>query len=240
MVKSMFSNASILTFRSGFILLLLIFCCSIDSGLLAQSGAAEPDPARFEQEIDAFASWDARNSSPENAILFVGSSSIRFWDTAEAFPNYPVINRGFGGSHISDVLHYYDRVIGRFDPSLIVFYCGENDIASGLVQEKVFNDYQTLLSQINQSFPDVDFLYVSIKPSSSRLEHTDRFEAFNQRVKEYNQTSDQLHYIDLASVLTGEDGQPDDALFVNDRLHLNEDGYQLWNEKMQEFLSDFW
>lgn len=224
---------------SRFLLLLMVFLGTMCSDLLAQTGATEPDPARFEQEIETFANWDAKNSSPENAILFVGSSSIRFWDTAEAFPGYPVINRGFGGSHISDVLHYYDRVIGRFDPSLIVFYCGENDIASGLDQEKVFDDYLTLLSQINQSFPDVDFLFVSIKPSNNRLEHTEKFEAFNKRVKEYNQSSDQLHYIDLASLLTGDDGRPDDSLFVSDRLHLNEDGYQLWNEKMTEFLSDF-
>lgn len=239
MTNSMLSKASVLSFRSGIFLLLLILCCSIDSELLAQTSQSEPDPNRFEQEIETFANWDAKNSSPENAILFVGSSSIRFWDTAEAFPTYPVINRGFGGSHISDVLHYYDRVIGRFDPSLIIFYCGENDIASGLDQEKVFDDYQTLLSQINQSFPDVDFLYVSIKPSNSRLDFTDRFKAFNQRVKAHNQSSDWLHYIDLASVLTGGDDQPDDSFFVDDRLHLNEKGYQLWNEKMTEFLSDF-
>ena len=240
MINSVLSKASLLTFRSGFLLLLLLFCCSINSELLAQTNTTEPDPARFEQEIENFAIWDAKNSSPENAVLFVGSSSIRFWNTAEAFPTYPVINRGFGGSHISDILYYYERVIGRFDPSLIVFYCGENDIASGLDQEKVFDDYLTLLSQINQSFPDTDFLYVSIKPSSSRLEHTKRFEAFNQRVKAHNQSSDQLHYIDLGSVLTGDDDRPDDSLFVSDRLHLNEDGYRLWNEKMREFLSDFW
>jgi lysophospholipase L1-like esterase len=199
--------------------------------------ADTPDPTRFEQEIDAFASWDAKNSSPDNALLFVGSSSIRFWDTAEAFQGYPVINRGFGGSHITDVLYYFDRVISRFDPSLIIFYCGENDIASGLDPDDVFDDYTELLARVGQAFPDADFLYVSIKPSNSRTEYSDAFDSFNRRVESYNETKHRLHYIDLASPLTMSDGQPDDSLFVDDRLHLNEEGYRQWNEKMWEFLS---
>ena len=173
-----------------------------DQGLLAQ--ADRPDPTRFEQEIEAFASWDAKNSSPDDALLFVGSSSIRFWDTAEAFPGDPVINRGFGGSHISDVLYYFDRVIDRFDPSLIIFYCGENDIASGLNPDDVFDDYTELLARISQAFPDADFLYVSIKPSSSRIEYSEISTHLTGVFKAYNDTRSKLHYIDLASLLTNE------------------------------------
>jgi|SRR6056297_434944 len=223
---------------SRFKLLLLIFLGTMFSEVMAQADTSEPDPARFEEEIEAFAGWDAKNSSPKDALLFVGSSSIRFWNTAEAFPGYPVINRGFGGAHISDVLYYFDRVIGRFDPSLIIFYCGENDIASGLDPDKVFDDYTELLARIGQAFPDTDFLYVSIKPSNSRIEYSDEFETFNRRVESYNETKSRLHYIDLASPLTTSDGQPDDSLFVDDQLHLNEDGYLHWNEKMRKFLSE--
>lgn len=223
---------------SRFLLLLIVLLGTMCTGLLAQVDTTEPDPTRFELEIGTFASWDAKNSSPENAVLFVGSSSIRFWETAEAFPDYPVINRGFGGSHISDVLYYYDRLIGRFDPSMIILYCGENDIASGLDSGKVFDDYTELLSRIGQSFPDAEIVYISIKPSGSRQEYTERFEAFNQRVKTFNETTDRLHYIDLASPLTFDDGRPDNSLFMDDRLHLNADGYRLWNEKMREFLTE--
>lgn len=236
MTYSSFTNSSLLALRSGIILVLLLLFSATGSGLLAQTDT--PDPARFEQEIDAFANWDAKNSSPEDALLFVGSSSIGFWDSAEAFPGYPVINRGFGGSHITDVLYYFDRVIGRFDPSLIVFYCGENDIASGLDSDLVFNDFTELLTQIDEAFPDTDFLYVSIKPSNSRLEHTDRFEAFNKRVETFMKTQNRLHYIDLASPLIGDNGLPDDTFFVDDRLHLNSEGYRLWNEKIRTFLAE--
>ncbi|HKK45627.1 MAG TPA: hypothetical protein VJ964_08900, partial [Balneolaceae bacterium] len=108
---------------------LFVFLFVIQGISKAQAPVKDPDPQRFQQEIDNFKLWDAKNSYPNQAILFVGSSSIRFWKSHDAFPNYPVINRGFGGAHISDVQHYYRQVIGKYHPSIIVFYCGDNDIA---------------------------------------------------------------------------------------------------------------
>lgn len=217
----------------------LVFYLTLTSlSVKAQDRSGVPDPLRFEKEIRSFEQWDAKNSAPDRAVLFVGSSSIRFWNTAEAFPGYPVINRGFGGSHITDVLFYYKRLIGRFDPSLIVFYCGENDIYSGQSTQRVFNDYLELLDRISNDFPDAHFLYVSIKPSSSRLEHSERFAEFNRMVEEYNQSNEVLHYIDLASPLTNANGRPDDSLFVDDRLHLNEKGYELWTDRLSGFLDE--
>ena len=195
-----------------------------------------PDPLRFEQEIAEFVQWDAKNSSPVDAILFTGSSSIRFWDTAQAFSDRTVINRGFGGSHISDMLFYYERIIGRFSPSLIVLYCGENDIASGAALFHVFEDYLELIELIRQDFPDIPVLYISIKPSSSRIEHTERFAAFNRMVQSHNRSNPDLYYIDLATSLT-RNGSPDDSYFIDDLLHLNNRGYELWNERLSAFLS---
>lgn len=203
--------------------------------LHAQNRPGTPDPLRFEQEIAGFEQWDAKNSSPENSILFVGSSSIRFWNSAEAFPGYTVINRGFGGSHITDLIYYYDRIIDRFSPSLIVFYCGENDIASGLALHHVFDDYLEFLNRVKQDFNDLHFIFISIKPSNSRLEHSERFTAFNRMVQAHNRADPTLHYIDLASPLV-RNGGPDNNYFVEDQLHLNERGYELWNERLTAFL----
>ena len=92
---------------------------------------ADPDPNRFAAEIKAFAEWDSRNAVPADPVLFVGSSSIRLWRTHESFPDLPVVNRGFGGSQVSDLLHFADRVVFPYKPSVIVFYAGDNDLAAG-------------------------------------------------------------------------------------------------------------
>lgn len=199
-----------------------------------QNGA--PDPLRFEEEIAEFEAWDAKNTSPDNALLFTGSSSIRFWKSAESFPGYSVINRGFGGSQISDMLHYYDQIIGRYSPSLIILYSGENDIASGKAIYHVFEDYLALLERISRDFPQTPVLFISIKSSSSRADQTERFAAFNRMIEAHSRTSRTLYYADLSSTLT-KNGRPDDSYFREDLLHLNERGYELWNERLGAFLA---
>ena len=82
----------------------LVFITVLCFSLETYADSPDPDPERFAKDIKTFAVWDSKNTFPENAILFVGSSSVRYWSTATAFPDRPIINRGFGGSEISDVI----------------------------------------------------------------------------------------------------------------------------------------
>ena len=188
-----------------------------------------PDPLRFEEEIETFRQWDRKNSYPEDAVLFVGSSSIRMWETAAAFPSLPVINRGFGGAVITDLQYYYGDTIGKYHPELVVFYTGDNDVAEGLSAAEVFEDYREIVVRILEDHPGVRFLYIPIKPSSSRWHLWEEMQEVNRRVRAYNGRNDRLYYVDLATPLIGEDGRPDDSLFLDDRLHLNDQGYAVWN-----------
>lgn len=207
-------------------LLFLVFATGIAQ---AQKPVKDPDPHRYQNEIDAFKQWDAKNSYPAHAVLFVGSSSIRFWKSHDGFPSLPIINRGFGGSHISDVQYYYDQVIYKYRPAMIVFYCGDNDIAANKPVEQVVGDYKELTDRILHDFPDIVFIYLPIKPSSSRWQYWPKMAETNRRIKEYNSHNSHLLYIDTATPLLGKDGRPDDSLFRTDHLHLNAKGYAIWN-----------
>lgn len=222
--------------KRSLLVLLLILCTSCFTASAQHETVDDPDPLRFEEQIEQFETWDKRNSFPSDAILFVGSSSIRLWETALAFPGMPVINRGFGGSQTSDVRHYYESVIGKYDPALIVFYEGDNDIASGKPVEQVFHDYRQLVERILNDQPGVDFLYIPIKPSSSRWDYWPEMSEVNQLIKDYNSNSEQLHYVDLATPILNADGKPDDSLFLDDQLHLNKHGYETWNEVIRPVL----
>lgn len=200
---------------------------TISTSAFSQTEA--PDPIRFKKMIDNFEQWDLKNSYPEDAVLFVGSSSIRLWETADAFPDFPVINRGFGGSVIPDVLHFYEQTIDKYDPNIVVFYTGDNDIATGMSTEAVFSNYKKIVGRILNDHPDVLFIYIPIKPSSSRWDLWTKMKEVNQQVQKYNRQSDQLFYVDLATPLLAEDGKPDDSFFLDDRLHLNKKGYAVWN-----------
>ncbi|MGM0545935.1 MAG: GDSL-type esterase/lipase family protein [Bacteroidota bacterium] len=205
-------------------------------GVLVAQPNEDPDPERFEEDIAAFEQWDLKNSFPEDAILFVGSSSIRFWETHEAFPKYPIINRGFGGSHISDVQHYYEQTIGKYDPSVIVFYAGDNDVADDKPVSQVVGDYKELVNRVMDDFQDAKFVYVPIKPSASRWEYWQKMDEVNQQIKAFNKKNDRLYYVDLATPLLAENGEPDDSYYVEDQLHLSDAGYEVWDKIMSQEL----
>jgi lysophospholipase L1-like esterase len=201
----------------------------------AYADAPDPNPGRFAKDIETFAVWDSKNSFPENAILFVGSSSVRFWPTATAFPGKPIINRGFGGSEMSDVIHFYDQVIKPYAPTKIFLYAGDNDIGRGKMADQVLEDYKELVAMVRSDFPKVDLIYISIKPSKLRWDKWPQMVEANRMVREYAESHPNLGYADLATPLLDADGNPRDV-FVDDGLHLNERGYFLWQQALAPHL----
>jgi len=207
----------------------------IASGIAA-ADIADPDPARFDEAIQAFVDWDSKNALPENSILFVGSSSVRLWSTAKAFPGEPIINRGFGGSELSDVIHFYEQVVRPYSPRKIFLYAGDNDIANGKSAEQVFEDYKTFVAMVREDFPDTELVFISIKPSKDRWEKWPVMVAANRMVRDYAADRPGLAYADLAGPLLGSDGLPKDV-YADDDLHLNEEGYRLWQEALAPLVS---
>ena len=190
---------------------------------------ANPDPARFAAEIAAFEAWDRQNAFPRDGILFVGSSSIRMWPTARSFPDLPVINRGFGGSHVSDVNHYVEQVVLKYRPRVVVFYAGDNDIADGKPPEQVLGDFENFVATVHRQLPDTQILYLPIKPSLLRWEKWPQMRATNVLIQQFIEKNDQLAYVDTATPMLGPDGRPRKELLLDDGLHLNAAGYRLWS-----------
>ena len=213
-------------------LYLLIFLLSLS--FLSFQGEAtvtpDPDPARFQSEIDLFVEWDQKNSHPAQAILFIGSSSIRMWLTRQAFPDFPIINRGFGGAQTSDVAHFYEQVVQPYDARVIVLYAGDNDIADGKTVAQVFEDYIELVNRILQDKPSAKFVYLPAKPSPSRFARWKEMNRLNLMIQEFNQKNPRLFYVDVASALLDSTGIPDKKYFIEDLLHLSEKGYEVWQE----------
>ncbi|MBN2376402.1 MAG: hypothetical protein JXD22_08375 [Sedimentisphaerales bacterium] len=212
--------------------------------ILAQFVSAEPNQEkkppenRWEQTIREFEKWDAKNSWPKQSVLFVGSSSIRMWATREYFPDLPLLNRGFGGSHTSDVNLFVERIVLKYKPKLIVFYCGDNDISAGKSPERVFNDYQAFVSRVHTELPKTKIIYISIKPSGSRWNLWPKMKQANEMIQKYSEENTFLYYADCATCLLTDKGEPNDVLFLKDRLHLNEKGYAKWKTALTPLLAE--
>src|SRR5687767_10541698 len=140
----------------------------------------------FAEDIAAFKKQDSAKFPSKNSILFIGSSSFTMWkDIKKSFPGYPVINRGFGGSSLPDLIRYVNDIVFPYQPKQIVIYCGENDLAASdtVTAQMVLDRFKTLFTIIRKKLPAVSVVYVSMKPSPSRYHLKEKFIAGNTAIK---------------------------------------------------------
>jgi len=205
-------------------LAILSLCAAALPAPAGEPGKADP----WEGAIQNFEKADAQNPPPKGAVLFLGSSSIVGWNLKKHFPNLAALNRGFGGSQIADSLRYVDRIVVPYAPKTIVFYAGDNDIASGKKPEEVLEDFQSLVKKVRDALPKTRILFIAIKPSLARWKLYGKMSKANDLVAEFIKSDERLQYVDVAKTMLGEDGKPRPELFVQDGLHLSAKGYELW------------
>ena len=211
---------------AGFATLGLLAFASLS---IAQDKPTPTGPERWESEIRAFEEADRAEPPEPGAVLFLGSSSIRLWETlAEDFPGVRVLNRGFGGSETADATAFVDRIVTPYRPDAIVFYEGDNDLANGKSPEQVAADFSAFVDRVRADLPDVPIGYIAIKPSPARLNLLEAGRAANEAIEAYAEDHEGITFIDVVRPMLDTDGQPRGELFRDDRLHLNAEGYTLW------------
>jgi len=215
------------------VLLFLVF------GYSSLNVIAQDQHPPFWDEIQAFKKQDAANPAPKNAILFVGSSSFRMWaDVQNAFPGYTIINRGFGGSGLPDLIRYTDDVIVPYRPKQILIYCGDNDLASSdtITAQMVVDRFKTLFTNIRKKLDNVPIAYVSIKPSPSRVKLMPKMMQANNMIKDYLTKKNKTAFIDVYHAMVDADNKPMPDIFKEDNLHMNAKGYAIWQKTIEPYL----
>ncbi len=194
---------------------------------------------RFASEINEFKKQDSLSTPPQNAILFVGSSSFRMWtDVQSDFPGYTIINRGFGGSTLPDVIRYTRDIIIPYHPKQVVIYCGDNDLAASdtVTAATVTKRFQQLFYSIRKELPKATITYVSIKPSPSRMHLMNKMKVTNARIKKFLKKQKRASYIDVFTPMLTADQKPKPEIFLKDSLHMNKEGYQIWQKAIKPYL----
>jgi len=224
------------TLRQQFFRLSILFFIFISVLSCHADQTTQPSPSYLKKMVNRFYWQDAKNSSPEKALLFVGSSSIYRWKTAQAFPDYPVINRGIPGAEIATINFIYTDLVEKYSAKTIIFYCGDNDIASGKSPEHILTDFKTFTTHLMAQTNQPTLIFLAIKPSPQRWQLWVKMVETNLKIQRYCRDSHQCTFVDTATVLLNDKGQPDKRFFAEDGLHLNGEGYQLWNKLLYSTL----
>ena len=195
--------------------------------------------AKFYNDIQAFKKKDAEKMPAKHTILFVGSSSFTKWtDVQDYFPGYPILNRGFGGSTLPDVINYATDVIFAYQPKQVVIYCGENDLASSdtVSAATVVQRVKTLVGMIRKNLGNVPVLFVSLKPSPSRSRLFPKMKEVNARVKSFLLSDKNGAFADVYTPMLDASGEPMQDIFLDDKLHMNAKGYAIWQKVLAPML----
>jgi lysophospholipase L1-like esterase len=189
----------------------------------------ENDHAQWNAEIAGFQAGDQAQPPPAGAVLFIGSSSIRMWTSlATDFPGVRTINRGFGGSEVDDATFFADRIVAPYHPRAIVMYAGDNDLQDGDSPAHVRDDFAAFVRKARSLDPAVPIAFIAIKPSVARAVLLPKIREANALVKAYAATQKDVAYLDVFTPMLGKDGRPQPSWFIEDGLHMNRSGYELW------------
>ena len=193
----------------------------------------------WEQTAAVFDAADREHAPPPGGVLFVGSSSIRLWDSLQNdFAALPVvINRGFGGSKLSDCVHHLDRLVFPYRPRLVLVYAGDNDLAAGRTADDILARFKAFAEGVHAELPETRIAFISIKPSPARAALIPEVRRANALVRDYAATLPNTEFIDVFTPMLGIDGRPRTELFREDALHLNARGYELWRTVIAPYVS---
>lgn len=223
-------------------LLTLLAATTITGNLLilpASPAQADEDkkPDRWAKDMAAFQARDAATPPPSDALLFVGSSSIRMWDLPTSWPDDRTINNGFGGSTLPDAIRHFDTLVPPYDPRAILVYSGDNDIKNGDDAATVVANFKTLHALITAAKPGVPVIFIAIKPSTARWSLWPVMKEANEAIAALEGELAHFYFADIAAPMLPADGSPPEAKwFKKDGLHLSPEGYAKWTAVVNETL----
>ena len=215
----------------------IIACLFVILVLPDQKLLFSQDPLRFTSEIAHLDSMKYDFEQGKTINLFTGSSSIRKWDSISVyFTEYQIINNGFGGSQMSDLLYYSDILILKYNPDKVFIYEGDNDLAEEKEINEIMVTAKKLVKKLRKGLSEIEIVFISAKPSLARWELKNEYIELNNAIRDYCNSKAYLTYADVWDVMLNDEGKPKGDLFVKDGLHMNEKGYDLWAKELGKYL----
>lgn len=205
--------------------------------LIMTTSIAAQDPARFADEVvDIQKKYDTLWDNSKETIVFTGSSSVRIWhDLQERFPTHQIVNSGFGGSQASDLLHYTQELILKYRPEKVFIYEGDNDIADGKSSKEIINNISSIVKKVRAQDATTEIVLIAAKPSIARWSLKRDYKRLNRNFRKLSRRDVQMNYADVWKPMLTK-GKVKEELFIEDGLHMNAQGYEIWYEALKSYV----
>ncbi|MEI8272921.1 MAG: GDSL-type esterase/lipase family protein [Paludibacter sp.] len=195
----------------------------------------------YEDEVKELERKAFPKKTKKKRVVFYGSSSLRLWDTIQNdFPEFQVINQSFGGSTLASCCWFFERLIPKTKPDILILYAGDNDLGDNRHPEEVYFYFVSMIELIKENFDELPVAFISVKNSPSRKYLEGSINYTNKIIAELiEQKYPQCTFIDInQSMLLN--NQPNPELFEPDGLHLSKAGYAVWKKEIKNnYLSRF-
>ncbi len=208
----------------------LVFLFFIIASVKAQ------DPNRYKSDVEKLYNKEYNFSFDKKLVVFAGSSSVRKWfDVQDYFPDYNLINNGFGGSHYSDLIYFYDQLILKQKPDILFIYEGDNDIANHKKPSEVAKKAGYLVAKIQKDLPETQIIIISPKPCIKRWDLRKDYEKLNKKLLKLSKKTD-VGFADVWTAMLDDKGLVLQDIFVEDGVHMNKKGYDIWGKVLTPYM----
>mgnify|MGYP006075474543 FL=1 len=192
---------------------------------------------KWEDEVKKLEDLNKKETYSNQAILFIGSSSIRRWNSIkEDLSHFEPIKRGYGGARYSDLIHFTERLVSPHNVKAVAIFVA-NDITGGtkdLSPKEVLNLAKFIVKKIRKSHENTPIFFIETTPTSKRWKVWNKISKANDLIKDFTSKKRDLFYINTRSYYIKSNGMPNDELFTEDKLHLNRAGYKIWGKIIKE------
>lgn len=205
--------------------------------IIMTTSIAAQDPARFADEVvDIQKKYDTLWDNSKETIVFTGSSSVRIWhDLQDRFPKHQIVNSGFGGSQASDLLHYTQELILKYRPEKVFIYEGDNDIADGKSSKEIISNISSIVEKVRTQDATTEIVLIAAKPSIARWNLKRDYKRLNRNFRKLSRRDVQMNYADVWKPMLTK-GKVKEELFIEDGLHMNAQGYEIWYEALKSYV----
>ncbi len=187
---------------------------------------------RWSEDIAKLLAKDREETHPANAVLFLGSSSIRLWETIERdMAPYHPIQRGYGGARFSDLVVFADELAAAHRYRAVVIYVG-NDV-TGKEEDpepaQVAEWFRQVAADARKHQPEAEVFCLAVTPTPKRHAAWAKIQEVNAALQQACEADPKLHFVATAGAYLDAGGEPHADYFKTDKLHQNEAGYHVWS-----------